>query len=121
MLGLTQATSERVVEFEGGVSIRLDTAPAAGVRSVVLWVMHIRIYEVHCRSPFALEQALIHDAGQDFAVRMGGVFAFFFLAVSLPIAGATYDAPEEWHLRLLVSMIGGTAVVCCVPIPHLNT
>jgi hypothetical protein len=48
---------------------------------------------------------------QSYASRLFGVFAFFAVAVSLPIASTTYDLPQELGLRVLASAIGGMAVV----------
>ncbi|EKX48922.1 hypothetical protein GUITHDRAFT_136549 [Guillardia theta CCMP2712] len=48
---------------------------------------------------------------QDFALRLLGVFGVFFFAVSLPIAGITYDQPEELLPRLFASCIGASSVV----------
>jgi len=57
---------------------------------------------------------------QEFAARLGGVFAFFFFFVSLPIAGTTYDAPEEWQLRFLASMIGSSTVTLVLVLRFLT-
>ena len=48
---------------------------------------------------------------QEFAKKLGGVFAFFAIIVSYPIASDTYGAPSELPARLLASTIGGLVVV----------
>jgi hypothetical protein len=52
---------------------------------------------------------------QGYAARLLGVFSFFAVVVSLPIASTTYDAPDELGLCLLASTIGGMAVVSAIP------
>lgn len=61
-------------------------------------------------------------AVQGFATRLAGIFAFFAIIISYPIASDTYGAPDEATLRLLASSIGGLAVVNphTLPCPHTN-
>jgi len=56
---------------------------------------------------------------KEFALKLGGVFGFFFFFVSLPIAGTTYDAPDEAALRFLASTIGATAATLALNLRFL--